>query len=244
MFQWLNQRGFPYCLVTNNSTKTPDQYLEKLLPMGIDVPRRTIFTSALATSLYLAKRNPAGAPVFVIGEDGMDRAMREAGFWLDPENPRYVCVGLDQQVTYKKLQTAALAIRKGAEFIGANPDKTLPTEIGLVPGNGAVLAAIEMATDVSPTVIGKPSAEMIHLAIEILGVNPERTAIVGDRLDTDILAGARAGITTILILTGVHHESDILAFPAAPNWIVEDLDQLRAALAGAPVARPYPGGVV
>jgi 4-nitrophenyl phosphatase len=240
VFDWLAAGSRPYCLVTNNSTRTPVQYQDKLLEMGIHVPVETIFTSALATAQYLKKQYPNGAPVFAIGEAGVFQALTDAGFWIDERAPTLVCVGLDQQLTYAKLTTATMAIRSGARFVGTNPDRTLPTEAGLVPGNGAALAALETATDVAPVVIGKPSATMIELAIERIGARKEDVAIIGDRLDTDIEAGHAAGITTVLVLTGVHRIEDIPRFPARPDYVVDNLDQFRAALAGNPVARRYP----
>jgi 4-nitrophenyl phosphatase len=239
VFDWLDHSSRPYCLVTNNSTRTPQQYQDRLLAMGIRVPLPTIFTSALATAQYLKKQYPDGAPVYIIGEDGLQEALSEAGFWTEAKRPEVVCVGLDQQLTYQKLQTACLAIRAGARFVGTNPDRTLPTEIGLVPGNGATLAALQACTDVVPEVIGKPSATMINLAIERLGVPKELTVIIGDRLDTDIQAGAAAGITTVLVLTGVHRLRDVPKFPVAPDFVVDDLVQFREALAGRAVLRRY-----
>jgi 4-nitrophenyl phosphatase len=239
VFDWLDERGWPYCLVTNNSTRTPQQYQEKLRAMGIEVPVHTIYTSALATAQYLKKQYPNGAPVFAIGETGVFEALAETGFWIDDRAPALVCVGLDQSLTYAKLKTACLAIRAGARFIGTNPDRTLPVEEGLVPGNGAALAALETATDVTPVVIGKPSATMIDLAIERIGARKDEVAIIGDRLDTDIEAGEAAGITTVLVLTGVHQVQDIPRFPARPDFIVDSLDQFRAALAGEAAARRY-----
>ncbi|HVB97451.1 MAG TPA: TIGR01457 family HAD-type hydrolase [Chloroflexota bacterium] len=232
VFDWLDQLGRPYCLVTNNSTRTPLQYQDGLSAMGIHVPLRTVYTSALATAEYLKRQYPRGAPVYAIGEAGLQEALVEAGFWFDDREPALVCVGLDQHLTYDKLKTAALAIRRGAHFIAANPDRTLPTEIGLVPGCGAILAALETATDVAPLVVGKPAATMLDLAIERLGVPKSEVIIIGDRLDTDIEAGAAAGITTVLVLTGVHRVEDIAKFPVAPNFVVDDLIQFRAALAG------------
>jgi 4-nitrophenyl phosphatase len=149
----------------------------------------------------------------------------------DARAPRYVCVGLDRDLTYEKLKVATLAIRAGARFIASNPDTTLPTEEGLVPGNGAALAALTTATDVEPLVVGKPSAAIVDLAVEMLGAEKARTAIIGDRLDTDILAGQRAGIGRILVLTGVHQPTDIPAFEGKPDWIVDDLLELRRLLA-------------
>lgn len=243
VFDWLEQNSRPFCLVTNNSTRTPRQYQERLQAMGIQVPLPTVFTSALATAQFLKREYPNGAGVYPIGEVGLREALANDGFWIDETHPSVVCVGLDQSLTYAKLQTACLAIRAGARFIGTNPDRTLPTEIGLVPGNGATLAALQTCTDVEPLVIGKPSATMIDLAIERIGVAKESTIIIGDRLDTDIEAGAAAGITTVLVLTGVHRLSDVPAFPVAPDFVVEDLIEFREALAGQVAARRYRPGM-
>jgi len=239
LFDWLEATGRPYCLVTNNSTRTPVQYQAVLQGMGIHVPLSTIFTSALATAQYLQKLYPAGTPVYVIGEDGIHDALARAGFQEDPRRPAIVCVGLDRHLTYEKLRTGCLAIRAGARFVATNPDRTLPTEDGLVPGNGAIVAALQTATDVEPIVIGKPSATMIDLAIERLGTPKEATVIIGDRLDTDIAAGAAAGIATALVLTGVHRLEDIPRFPAPPDFVVQDLIEFRAALEGSVPSRRY-----
>jgi 4-nitrophenyl phosphatase len=227
IFESLAAHGTPYCIITNNATKTARQYVDKLAGMGIDVPESAVMTSGIATARYLAAREPNGAPIYVIGEVGLVEPLLQAGFWLDDRSPRYVCVGLDTHLTYDKLKVAALAIRAGAVFIASNPDTTLPTEEGLVPGNGAVLAALQTATDVAPTVIGKPSAEIIDLTIAMLGADKATTAIIGDRLDTDILAGNRAGIRTILILTGVHQIADLPNFEGKPDCIVGDLIEFR-----------------
>jgi 4-nitrophenyl phosphatase len=232
IFRSLAARGIPYCIITNNATKTAHQYVDKLAAMGISVPESAIMTSGIATARYLAAREPNGAPVYVIGEVGLVEPLTDAGFWLDDRSPRYVCVGLDTHLTYDKLKVAALAIRAGATFIASNPDTTLPTEEGLVPGNGAILAALETATDVAPTVIGKPSAEIIDLTISMLGADKATTAIIGDRLDTDVLAGNRAGIGTVLILTGVHQIADLPNFEGKPDCIVSDLVEFRRLLDG------------
>lgn len=232
VFDSLRAHGVPYCLITNNAAKTAAQYVAKLAAMGITVEEQAIVTSGIATARYLAAREPAGASVYVVGEEGLVEPLLHAGFWIDEEAPSYVCVGLDTGITYDKLKRAALAIRRGARFIGANPDTTLPTEEGLVPGNGAVLAALEVATGVAPTVIGKPSAEIVDLAVAMLGADKSRTAIIGDRLDTDVLAGNRAGISTVLVLTGVHQVADVPAFPATPDFVVTDLVEFRQRLFG------------
>jgi 4-nitrophenyl phosphatase len=232
IFQYLESSGLSYCLITNNATKTPGQFVDKLAAMDIRVPESVLVTAGVATAMFLRQLEPSGAPVYIIGESGMHRPLTEAGFWIDERDPKYVCVGLDQSLTYQKLKTAALAIRRGARFIAANPDTTLPTEEGLVPGCGSILSALATATGVLPTVIGKPSREIVDLALTILGADRATSMIIGDRLDTDIPAGSRAGIGTALILTGVHQPADIPSFEAVPDWIVRDLYEFRQRLAG------------
>jgi 4-nitrophenyl phosphatase len=231
-FDYLDATGRRYCLITNNSTMTPHQYAEKLARMDVTVAEAAILTAGVATALYLAAIEPDGAPVYIIGERGLREPLEAHGFWLEDRAPRYVCVGLDRGLTYEKLKLATLAIRAGARFIASNPDTTLPTEEGLVPGNGAALAAIRTATDVEPFVVGKPSAEIVDLAVAMLCAEKATTAIIGDRLDTDVLAGQRAGIGRILILTGVHQPADIPAFEGKPNWVVSDLSELCRLLDG------------
>ena len=232
IFDYLDATGRAYLLITNNSTMTPLQYVEKLARMRVTVPESAVLTAGVATALYLSRLEPSGAPVYVIGESGLREPLEAHGFYHDERAPRYVCVGLDRELTYQKLKIATLAIRAGARFIASNPDTTLPTEEGLVPGTGAALAAIQTATDVAPLVVGKPSAAIVDLAVEMIGADKSRTAIIGDRLDTDVLAGQRAGIGRILILTGVHQPEDIPNFEGKPDWIVDDLFELRRCLDG------------
>ena len=230
LFHQLHVRGLKYSLVTNNATLTPAQYVEKLAGMGIQVPESTVFTSAMATSLYLKKIAPEGAPVYIIGESGLSRALIDAGFWVDEEHPRYVCVGLDRQLTYESLAVATLAIRAGAGFIATNPDTTLPTERGVVPGVGSILAALVAATGVRPRVIGKPEPDMFEMCVNRHRVSKERTVVIGDRLETDIAAGARAGLFTTLVLTGISRLDEVADSPYQPSLIVEDLSQFISLL--------------
>jgi len=222
----LEEKGVPYVLLTNNATRTPTQFAEKLARMDIDVPPKRILTSAVATARYLARVARPGTRVYAIGMEGLFRALEEQGFVITQQNPEYVVVGLDTAVTYEKLATATLAIRNGAAFIGTNPDRTLPTEKGLVPGAGALLAAVEAATDVAPKVIGKPEAEVYHTALEMLGTPPETTAMLGDRLDTDIAGAKRLNLLTILVLTGVTTREALANSSLQPDWVVENLDAL------------------
>jgi len=206
----LREWGKKFLLLTNNSTRTPAQYVEKLARMGIKVSEDDIFTSAQATALYLRRVAPPGSRVYLIGMDGIREALLAEGFALaDGIDVDFVVVGMDTTVTYEKLKKATLAIRAGAEFIATNPDKTLPTEEGIVPGAGSILAAIETATDVKPTVIGKPQKPIFDIALKRLGSPPEETAVIGDRLETDILGGIQSGLKTILVLSGVTTREDL-----------------------------------
>lgn len=227
--QTLQRENVPYVLLTNNSTRTVDQYVEKLAHMGIEVDAGQIITSAVATALYLAARAEPGTPIYVLGMEGLEKALQAQGFVVTEESPEYVVAGLDAHVTYEKLSIAALAIRAGATFIGSNPDRTLPTERGLEPGAGSILAAIETATDVAPKIIGKPESGVFEIALKKLGIAPDQTAMIGDRLETDILGGARAGLRTILVLTGVTAREDLRDAGVQPDLVYDDLEQLLAA---------------
>jgi 4-nitrophenyl phosphatase len=169
-----------------------------------------------------------GSRAIVIGEAGIRSAMEGAGFTLveDHREADVVVVGLDRHVTYDRLREAALAIRNGARFIATNTDRSLPTEIGLIPGAGALVGALELATDVAPTVIGKPSAEIFRQALAHLEVDAAHVAAVGDRPDTDIVGGHRAGLRTIAVLTGVGSAEDFTALNPPPDWVYADLLQL------------------
>jgi len=224
----LQAEGTPFLLLTNNSTRTPAQYVDKLRRMGIEVGEEAILTSGQATAMYLERVAP-GARVYVIGEEGLQTEIARRGFAIVEEDVEFVVVGMDTRLTYDKLRIATLAIRRGAAFIGTNPDRTFPAEEGIVPGCGAILAALEAATDVRPLVIGKPQRAIFDLALARMGTDRGATAVLGDRLDTDILGGKEAGLLTILILSGVTSRRDLEGSSVVPDLVFEDLDQLRAA---------------
>lgn len=226
---WLTGRGLPFLLLTNNSTLDSPAYERKLAAMGIQVPAEQILTSGEATADYLARNYPPGARVFIVGENGLETNVASRGFRVVPRDPEIVLVGMDRRLTYDKLATAALAIRAGARFVATNPDRTLPTEEGEVPGAGAIVAALAAATDREPLMIGKPEPAMLELALTRLGQAPERTAMLGDRLETDILGGQRVGMLTILVLTGAAREAPPADAQTRPNWAFADLPELRAA---------------
>ncbi len=225
-FAFLRERGIRFVLATNNASKRPDQYAEKLARFGVEVPLEWILTSAQATAAYLAEREPEGTEVHVIGGDGLRAALTERGFVLTEEGARYVVVGWDPDLTWRKLARATLLIRRGAGFIGTNPDRTFPSEEGLVPGNGAQLAALEAATDVKPVVIGKPEPWLYREAMRRMGAAPEATGVVGDRLDTDIAGGIRLGLATILVLSGITAEEDLDGAPFRPSLVCSDVGEL------------------
>ncbi len=219
----LRARGIGFVLATNNSTRTPQQYVDKLAGMGVTVYPHEVLTSALATADYLRGVAPPGARVFIVGQDGLRAALQEAGFTLVEEGAEYVIVGMDDAVCYDRLAEATLQIRAGAQFIGTNPDKTFPSERGIVPGNGASLAFLEAATGVAPTVIGKPERAMIEQALARLGAEAATTAIIGDRLETDILAGRRNGLHTILVLSGITDREMLAESDVQPDWVFESV---------------------
>jgi 4-nitrophenyl phosphatase len=229
-FQSVRRAGPPFLLITNNSTLGPSQYVEKLAQMGIDVAEDEVLGSAAATAQYLGHAAPAGARVFVVGEDGLRSAIVEAGFELADRDVQFVVVGLDRELDYAKLTRAVRLVSEGAAFVGPNPDTTLPMPDGIIPGAGALHAAITAATGVTPLVIGKPEPTLLLMGIERLGCAPADAAIIGDRLDTDIVGGSRAGLTTILVLTGVSTREDVARSPLKPDFVFDDLSAVGRAL--------------
>jgi len=232
----LTLRERPFMMATNNSMSTPEAYERKLAAMGLDVPADAVITSALATRDYLKETLPEGAGISVIGMPALSEQLFAGTSFhavLDgAEQPTAVVVGLDMAFTYDKLKAGHEAIRQGALFIATNADTTLPTELGLVPGAGSIVAALAAATGQRPIVIGKPETPMLLAAMTRMGTTPAETVMIGDRLDTDILAGERAGMPTVLVLTGVSTRDDLAAAEALPDVIVSDLPSLVEALTG------------
>lgn len=227
---WLRQQGIVLLFITNNSTRTPQQYVEKLAGLGIVAAPEEIFTSSLATRAYLERQAPRDTGVYFIGQKGLEEALLGDGYFvLDERTPSYVVVGLDTQLTYEKLRRACLLIRAGARFIGTNPDRTFPSPEGITPGCGSILAALEAATDVRPTVIGKPERGLFETAMERVHARPQETAVLGDRLDTDILGAKRLGLTALMVLTGVHGKDEVAMSPVQPDAVFPDLVALRKA---------------
>ncbi|WP_203261693.1 TIGR01457 family HAD-type hydrolase [Streptococcus uberis] len=221
----LQEQEIPYLLVTNNTTRTPQMVQDMLAQQfNIQTPLETIYTATMATVDYM-KDMDRGQTVYVIGETGLKSAISEAGYIEDKENPAYVVVGLDSQVTYDMLATATLAIAKGALFIGTNPDLNIPTERGLMPGAGSLVALLEAATRVKPVFIGKPNAIIMNKALDILQVKRSEAIMVGDNYLTDIMAGIQNDIASLLVTTGFTKAEEVPNLPIQPDYVVASLDE-------------------
>ena len=232
----IERRGAAYVLATNNSMASPEQYADRLTQMGLSVGAEKIQTSGTATRDYLRQHLPAGAAVYVVGMPGLKEQIHDVGGFAVAEpaegvnNTAAVVCGLDQTFTYDKLKAAFFAIRAGAMFIATNIDSSLPTETGFVPGAGTIVAAIRTATGVTPVVIGKPSPEVLIQAALELDATPAQSVMIGDRLDTDILAGNRANMLTAMVLTGVSSLDDVAESEAKPDIVVAGLPEFRQLL--------------
>ena len=223
----LQARQIPFLFLTNNTTKTPETVANRLAnEFSIHVGPETVYTATLATIDYLNDANK-GKKVYVIGEPGLIEPILAAGYVWEEETPDYVVVGLDTDVTYEKFVVATLAIQKGATFIGTNPDKNIPTERGLLPGAGSVIAMIEASTQQKAIYIGKPEAIIMEKAVETLGMEKANVLMVGDNYTTDILAGINNGIDTLLVLSGFTQKADVPTLPVTPTYLVDSLDEWR-----------------
>jgi len=234
IFASIAKRGLKVCLVTNNATRTAEQYLERLHAFGVDnLELWQILTSPQALAHELSKRIPEQGGIYTIGEMGLVQALTEAKFSVveetnwDANRPiQAVVIGMDRNISYAKLRRAALLIRQGVPFYATNPDKTFPTPEGLIPGAGALIAALVTATGVEPLVVGKPARYMMDLARERLKTSAEQTLVVGDRLETDIAGGQAAGCPVAVVLSGVTSLEAARAWRPSPDIISPDLATL------------------
>jgi len=228
IFARIHQQGWKVALATNNATSTPQMYVDRLAGYGVRVETWQVINSVQAVTSYLSQKFPDGGTVYVIGEAGITEALEEKGFTIGEKDSIAVVVGMDRTLSYEKLSRATLLIRAGVPFIGTNPDRTFPTPEGLVPGAGAILAAIESASYVTPLILGKPSPAMYQLALERLGTTPQETLVVGDRLETDISGAQAIGCRTALVLSGVSSAADASAWQPPPDIIAKNLASLVA----------------
>ncbi|MED1468764.1 TIGR01457 family HAD-type hydrolase [Bacillus salipaludis] len=220
----LANKGIPYLFVTNNSSRTPAQVAEKLRGFDIPAEEHQVFTTSMATANYIFSQKP-DASVYVIGEEGIQTAIKEKGFLTASESADFVVVGIDRAITYEKLAVACLAVRNGAVFISTNGDIALPTERGLLPGNGSLTSVISVSTQTKPIFIGKPESIIMEQALKVLGTAQGETLMVGDNYDTDIIAGMSAGMDTLLVHTGVTTKELLAGYDRKPTYVVDTLDQ-------------------
>ncbi len=233
-FSAIRHRGLKVVLATNNASQTREQYQAKLASFGVAVDVAEIMTSAVATAQVLASRGLPSRKVYVIGGDGIRGAMEAAGFellGLYETGAAVVVCGMDRGLSWDKLATATLNIRAGSPFVGTNPDLTVPSEHGTTHGNGAILAALTAATGVTPEIIGKPEPTMYELILSQLGVAPAHALAVGDRLDTDIAGAVRAGMPSVLVLSGVSTRADLETSAVQPTRVMADIRELTTWLA-------------
>src|ERR1700761_2499620 len=222
--QWRDQDK-PYLVLTNNSIFTPRDLSARLAESGLIVPEDRIWTSALATADFLAQQIPGGS-AFVIGESGMTTALHEAGFIMTERSPDYVVVGETRNYSFEAITKAIRLIGEGSRFIVTNPDATGPSPNGPLPATGSVAALISKATGKEPYVVGKPNPMMFRSAMNKIGAHSENTGMIGDRMDTDIVAGIEAGLHTVLVLTGISDRAEIERYPFRPDEVLDSVADL------------------
>jgi NagD protein len=221
----LRQRGTPFLVLTNNSIYTRRDLAARLRTSGLEVPEESIWTSALATARFLQDQRPGGS-AFVIGEAGLTTALHEAGYTLTEREPDYVVLGETRTYSFERITRAIRLIVAGARFIATNPDPTGPAPGGLLPATGSVAALISRATSVEPYYVGKPNPLMMRSALNAIEAHSETTAMIGDRMDTDVVSGLEAGLEAILVLTGVTTREEAERFPYRPARIVDSVADL------------------
>lgn len=222
--QKLNELNIPYLFVTNNSSRTPKQVAEKLVSFDIPATEEQVFTTSMATANYIAEQKK-DASVYVIGEEGIKQAIKEKGLTFGQEDADFVVVGIDRGITYEKLAVGAIAIRQGAQFVSTNGDIAIPTERGLLPGNGSLTSVLTVTTTVQPTFIGKPDSIIMEQAMRVLGTDVSETLMVGDNYDTDIMAGMNAGMDTLLVHTGVTTKELLQKYEKQPTYVIDSLSE-------------------
>ena len=230
IFARIKEHGLKFVFATNNGTKSPDQYVDKLAELGVEVNAGQIITSALGVAHILSQKFPQGGPVFAIGEAGVLDALRAKNFEPlsveDAPKALAVVASIDRQISFNKMMEATLLIHNGAPFYATNPDKTFPTPRGEIPGAGAWISVLTTATCVEPIYAGKPLPYLMELALERLGTRKEETLVVGDRLETDIAAGQAVGCPTVLVLSGVSTKEQAQTWTPKVDLIVRDLTEL------------------
>lgn len=223
--EWLKSEKKKFLFLTNSSERTPTELKEKLSRLGIDVPKNVFYTSALATAQFLSVQKPGGT-AFIIGEAGLINAMYNVGYTMNNVDPDYVVVGESSSYNYDKIERAINLVLKGAKLIGTNPDMTGPGENGIVPATKALIAPIELATGKNAYFVGKPNPLMMRIALKRLGCSREESIIIGDRMDTDIIAGIESEIDTCLVLSGISNSKTPDDFPYKPHFVLDGVNEI------------------
>lgn len=223
--EWLQREGKQFVFLTNSSERTPRELQQKLSRLGVEVDESHFYTSALATAAFLDTQAPGGS-AFVIGDAGLTKALYDIGYSMNDVNPDYVIVGETRTYSFERIEHAVQLVLNGAKLLGTNPDLTGPTESGLAPATRALIAPIELATRREAYFIGKPNPLMMRHALKQLGCRSHETAIIGDRMDTDIIAGIESEIDTVLVLSGVTSEKTMQRFPYRPGCILSGVGDI------------------
>jgi 4-nitrophenyl phosphatase len=220
----LVKNDIPYLFVTNNSSLTPEKVAEKLTQFNIHATPQSVFTTSQATANFIWEKKRE-ASVYVIGEEGLRQALQKKGLQFVDDEPDFVVMGIDREISYEKLARACIAVRNGAEFISTNADIAIPTERGLLPGNGSLTSVVSVSTKKNPIFIGKPEGIIVDQALQVIGTEKSETLMVGDNYDTDIKAGINCGLDTLLVHTGVTSREHLKLYSIQPTYTVDSLDE-------------------
>ncbi len=226
IFQQLQINDIKYAFATNNSTKSPSEYQEKLSKFGIPSQQELIITSATTLATMLKEKFPQGGPVYIIGENGLREALHENNFY--PGDISFIAFvgGYDRKINYEKLKNALLLLHQDVDFFYTNSDTTFPSPEGIIPGAGSILRALEAGSGKNAVLAGKPKPTMFEYAMKIINASPASTLVIGDRLDTDILGGLEAKCLTALVLTGISTQEDLESAAYKPNLVFDNLTNL------------------
>lgn len=222
---WLKSEKKQFVFLTNSSERTPRELQEKLQRLGITVDRNHFYTSALATAAFLASQRPKGS-AYIIGEAGLINALYNVGYTMNNVDPDYVVMGESKSYSYDRIEKAVNLVINGAKLIGTNPDVTGPVEDGIAPATKALISPIELATGKNAYFVGKPNPLMMRIALKKLGLQREDSIIIGDRMDTDIIAGIESEIDTCLVLSGITDRKAVESFAYRPRWVLKGVSEL------------------
>ncbi len=226
IFQQIQLHNIKFAFATNNSTKSPSQYLDKLNKFGISVKEEQIVTSSITLVELLKEKFPDGGPVHILGENGLREALQKNGFRHRDKNVIAVVGGLDRKINYEKLKIATLLLQQEVDFYYTNADTTFPTPEGIIPGAGSILRALEVGSGRNAILAGKPKPKMFEIAMGIINTSAESTLVIGDRLDTDILGGIEAKCLTAMVMTGISTSEDLENSAYQPHFVFENLTDL------------------